>query len=41
MGFINEKAVVNEVITSIFRAGADFVITYYAGELARWLKEGL
>ena len=27
-------------LTSIVRAGADFVLTYHAGDAARWLKEG-
>ena len=38
-GWIDEKRCVLEIITGIKRAGADFIITYYAKELARWLAE--
>lgn len=38
-GFIDEKSTVFEVLTAIHRAGADFIITYYAKELAGWLKQ--
>lgn len=33
-GWIDETRVVREVLTSIHRAGADFIITYFAKELA-------
>lgn len=36
-GWIDEQRVVLEVLTSIHRAGADFIITYYAKEVAGWL----
>jgi len=36
-GWIQEKKAVLEVLTSIRRAGADFIITYYAKEFAQWL----
>jgi porphobilinogen synthase len=39
MGFINEKAIAMEMLTSIKRAGADMIITYYAIDAAAWLKE--
>ena len=39
-GWIEEKRIVLETLTSIVRAGADFILTYHAGEAARWLKEG-
>jgi porphobilinogen synthase len=39
-GWVNEKAVVLEVLTSIRRAGADLIITYFAEQVAGWLKEG-
>ena len=29
-----------ETALSIFRAGANMLITYYAKELARWIDEG-
>ncbi|MCX6354832.1 MAG: porphobilinogen synthase [Candidatus Aureabacteria bacterium] len=37
-GWIDEKKVVIEILTSIRRAGADIVITYHALDAARWLK---
>jgi porphobilinogen synthase len=36
-GWIDEKKVALESLTSIKRAGADFILTYYALEAARWL----
>jgi porphobilinogen synthase len=36
-GWINEQAGVIETLTAIRRAGADFIITYYAKEAAKWL----
>jgi porphobilinogen synthase len=36
-GWIDEKAVVLETLTSIRRAGADIILTYYAKEAASWL----
>lgn len=38
-GWIDERNVALEVLTSIRRAGADFIITYYAKEAAVWLSE--
>lgn len=38
-GWIDEKSVVLETLTGIRRAGADILITYYAVEAARWIKE--
>lgn len=38
-GLINEKAVALEMLLSMKRAGADMIITYYALEASRWLKE--
>ena len=37
-GMIDEKRVVLELLTSIKRAGADFILTYHAPEAARWLR---
>lgn len=37
---IDEERIVQETAISIFRAGADILITYYAKELAQWMKEG-
>jgi porphobilinogen synthase len=36
-GWLDEKRIVLEMLTSIKRAGADIIITYYAREAARWL----
>ena len=38
-GWIDEKRVVMEVLTGIRRAGADMIITYFAPDVAMWLKE--
>jgi porphobilinogen synthase len=35
---LNEKAAVLESLLAIRRAGAEKIITYYAGEVAKWLK---
>lgn len=40
-GWIDEKRAVLESITSIKRAGADIILTYFAKDLAEWLKEEL
>jgi porphobilinogen synthase len=37
-GMIDERRAVLELLTSIRRAGADFVLTYHALEAARWLR---
>ncbi|MEO9248969.1 porphobilinogen synthase [Citricoccus nitrophenolicus] len=39
-GWIDRDAAVAESVLSIRRAGADTVLTYWATELARWIKEG-
>ncbi len=38
-GWIDEKKLVMETMTAIKRAGAKIIITYYALDIARWLKE--
>ncbi|MFZ5911878.1 MAG: porphobilinogen synthase [Chloroflexota bacterium] len=38
-GWIDEARVALEVLTSIKRAGADFIITYHALDAARWLGQ--
>jgi porphobilinogen synthase len=38
-GWLDEKKAALEVATSIRRAGADIIITYFAEELAAWLRE--
>ena len=35
-GWIDEKAMVTEILTSIARAGADIILTYHAIDVARW-----
>ena len=37
-GWLNEERVMRESLTCIKRAGADFILTYYAREMARLLK---
>jgi porphobilinogen synthase len=39
-GWMDERPAALEILGSIVRAGADFVITYHALEAARWLSEG-
>jgi porphobilinogen synthase len=38
-GWISEEACVTEALLSMKRAGADGVLTYYALDVARWLKQ--
>jgi porphobilinogen synthase len=38
-GWIDEKRVVLEILTSIQRAGAGMILTYHAKDAARWLKQ--
>jgi porphobilinogen synthase len=38
-GWIDEQRIVMEVLTGIRRAGADMIITYFAPEVAGWLRE--
>lgn len=38
-GWLDEKKAVLESLLSIRRAGADVILTYYARQAARWLKE--
>ncbi len=38
-GWIDRKRVILESLLAFKRAGADFVLTYYAAEAAEWLKE--
>lgn len=37
-GLVDERDAVFEIMTSLKRAGADFIITYWAMELMEWLK---
>jgi porphobilinogen synthase len=38
-GWLDEKAAVLETLISIRRAGADIILTYFAMDVARWLRE--
>lgn len=38
-GWIDERRVTMEILTSIKRAGASQIITYHALDAARWLRE--
>lgn len=38
-GWIDEKKVIEETLVSIKRAGADIIFTYFARDVARWMKE--
>jgi porphobilinogen synthase len=37
-GWIDERAAVLETLTGIARAGADLIVSYFAPEVARWLR---
>ena len=39
-GWLDEQRVVLETLTAIRRAGADFILTYFATSVARWLRRG-
>jgi porphobilinogen synthase len=38
-GYLDERATVCEILTSLHRAGADIVISYHAKEAAQWLSQ--
>jgi len=38
-GWLDEKKIVLETLTGIRRAGADVILTYFAKDVARWLRE--
>lgn len=38
-GLIDERAAVLEIMTALKRAGADIIVTYWARELAQWIRE--
>ncbi len=40
-GWIDRKRIILESLVSFKRAGADFILTYHATEVAKWLKEDL
>lgn len=39
-GWLDERAAVLEALTAFKRAGADAILTYFAVDAARWLREG-
>ncbi len=39
-GWLDERAVVLEILTAIKRAGADWILTYHAKDACRWLAAG-
>jgi porphobilinogen synthase len=39
-GWIGERRIVLEKLTSFKRAGADMILTYHAMDVARWLRQG-
>ena len=39
-GWLDERAIVLETLLGMKRAGADGVLTYFARDVARWLREG-
>jgi porphobilinogen synthase len=40
LGWLDEKACALETLLSIRRAGADFILTYWAADAAKWLGDG-
>jgi len=40
-GWLDEKGCAIETTLAIKRAGADLILTYFAADLARWIREGL
>jgi len=38
-GWLEERACAMEAVTSIRRAGADVILTYFAKQIATWLDE--
>lgn len=40
LGYISEEDILCETATSIYRAGANVLLTYYAKELAKFMKNG-
>jgi porphobilinogen synthase len=39
-GYVEERATVLEILTSLRRAGAELIVSYHAKDAARWLAEG-
>ncbi|MBT9173420.1 MAG: Delta-aminolevulinic acid dehydratase [Syntrophomonadaceae bacterium] len=39
-GWVDERKIALEMLTGIKRAGADFILSYFAKQAVKWLKEG-
>ncbi|MBA2435188.1 MAG: porphobilinogen synthase, partial [Chthoniobacterales bacterium] len=37
-GWLDERQAVLEIMTGLKRAGADLIVTYWARELAEWMR---
>ncbi len=40
LGYIDEEKIICETAASVYRAGADLYLTYFAQEIAKYMKEG-
>lgn len=40
VGYIDEDSLICETAASMYRAGSDIILTYYAKEIAKFIKEG-
>ena len=40
LGYVDEDAMICETAASVYRAGADIFLTYYAEKIARFMDEG-
>ena len=38
-GLLDERTAALEIMTALKRAGADIIVTYWATEIAKWLRE--
>ena len=41
LGYIDEEKMICETAACMYRAGADILITYFAKEIAQYIKKGL
>jgi porphobilinogen synthase len=39
LGYVNEDDITSEILTSIKRAGADMIVTYFAKSASRFLQQ--
>lgn len=39
-GWVDERKITLEILTSLKRAGSDLILTYHAKDAAKWLREG-